>query len=194
MVEPDETVTLTIDSVANDSGAVTIDGANDADSITITDDGDSAVVSIATTANGSEEPLDDGLFTVTMTAVSSTDTVISYTVGGTATAGDDYTALSGTVTIPAGATSATIPVLVINDTDLEGLETVEVTLDMIDSGDADVSIDPVNNAAIVEISDDETPQVRVTAAAPGDEQGPFDGSFTITQTIVTQTDTESPTR
>ena len=36
------------------------------------------------------------------TAPSSTDTVIQYSIGGSATSGDDYAALSGTVTILAG--------------------------------------------------------------------------------------------
>ena len=38
------------------------------------------------------------------------DVTVSYKVGGTAVAGQDYQALSGTRTIPAGQTSVTIKV------------------------------------------------------------------------------------
>src|SRR5258706_3148972 len=55
------------------------------------------------------------VFTVTQTAASSTDTVLTYSVGGTATAGSDYSAPSGTVTITAGSTSATITIPVTDD-------------------------------------------------------------------------------
>ena len=67
-------------------------------------DNDSATVSIAANdrARPSETPTDNGQFTVSLTQASSTDTVVTYTVAGTATAGTDYTALTGTVTIPAG--------------------------------------------------------------------------------------------
>ncbi|MBY6162555.1 hypothetical protein KUV73_16845 [Mameliella alba] len=77
----------------------------------------------------------DATFTVTQARISTQDTVISYTVAGTATSGADFTALSGTVTIPAGATLATITVPVLEDGDIEGAETVELTLGAVVSGD-----------------------------------------------------------
>ena len=56
------------------------------------------------------------------------DITLSYTVGGTATAGSDYTALSGTLTVPARRTTATIAVPLIDDSVQEGSETVVLTL------------------------------------------------------------------
>jgi hypothetical protein len=53
---------------------------------------------------------------------------VKYTVGGTAAAGSDYKALVGSVTIPAGATTATVVVSPVNDTLKEGAETVVVKL------------------------------------------------------------------
>ncbi len=51
---------------------------------------------------------------------------MTYTIGstGTATAGTDYTALTGTVVIPAGRSSVTVPVAVQNDDLIEPAETV----------------------------------------------------------------------
>jgi subtilisin-like proprotein convertase family protein len=53
---------------------------------------------------------------------------IYYTVSGTASNGSDYRRLSGYVTIPAGATSAAIPVTVYDDSVYEGTENVKLTL------------------------------------------------------------------
>src|SRR5262249_16153103 len=53
---------------------------------------------------------------------------VNYTVTGTATSGTDYTALTGSITIPAGQTSATITIAGLADTLVEGTETVTVEL------------------------------------------------------------------
>ena len=55
-----------------------------------------------------------------MSNPSSTDTVVTYNITGTAANGVDYTVLSGTVTIPAGATSVNIPVAITDDNIVEG--------------------------------------------------------------------------
>lgn len=49
---------------------------------------------------------------------------VNYTMSGTATSGTDYTALSGSVTIPSGTQGVDVPVAIINDTDFEGSETI----------------------------------------------------------------------
>ena len=67
-------------------------------------------------------------FTVTRTGSTAASLNVFYSVGGTAANGTDYTALPGSVTIPAGMSSATITVSVIDDTLVEGPETVIVTL------------------------------------------------------------------
>ena len=91
-------------------------------------------VTIANTTNGSETGPTPGVMTVTQSAVSATNTVIAYTLGGTATSGTDYTALSGTVTILAGATTATISIPILDDSLVEGSETATVTLSSVTSG------------------------------------------------------------
>jgi alpha-tubulin suppressor-like RCC1 family protein len=50
--------------------------------------------------------------------------VVNYTMSGTATEGTDYTALSGTVTIPAASAGVYVNVIPINDTVAEGTETI----------------------------------------------------------------------
>ncbi|MCY2991112.1 MAG: autotransporter-associated beta strand repeat-containing protein [Planctomycetota bacterium] len=145
---------------------------------TITDN-DTATVSIAKTTDGAE-PSTSGVFTLTQTAASSTNTVISYTVGGTATSANDYTALSGSVTILAGQTTATITVPVLDDQIVEPTETVSVTLGSITSGTTGVTLDSVteNKTAELNITDDSTPTVTVTAS---------DGSTGVTESGTTDT-------
>lgn len=69
------------------------------------------------------------LFNVTLSAASTTPVTVKYaTTNGTATAGSDYTATSGTLTIPAGQLKGQISVPVLGDTMVEPDETFTVTL------------------------------------------------------------------
>lgn len=68
----------------------------------------------ATVADASEAGLDPGEFTITRTGTHG-NLVVAYTLGGTATEGTDYDDLSGTVTIPDGATSAIVTITPIDD-------------------------------------------------------------------------------
>ncbi len=124
IVEGSETVIITLTGIT--SGSATLGGTIAATN-TIADN-DAATVSIANTTNGAEAGPVNGVMTLTQTLASATNSVVSYTVSGTATSGVDYTALSGSVTIPAGSTTATISIPVLGDLVAEGNETVIVTL------------------------------------------------------------------
>jgi hypothetical protein len=72
----------------------------------------SPVVSItATDPWASESAGDTGTFTVSRTGDLTNALAVSYIVGGDAVAGTDYAALSGSVVIPAGSSSAPSPSL-----------------------------------------------------------------------------------
>ena len=158
LIDPDETVTVTL---AAPSGDVVL-GTSTA-SIQIADNEVANLVTLAATTQAGE-PATNGAFTVSLETAAATDTVISYSVAGSATGGSDYAALSGTVTIPAGDTSAVIPVSVINDFAVEGNETVIVSLTGITAGDPDVVLGSTNSATIT-ISDDDVPVVPITIQA-----------------------------
>ncbi|MBN9119885.1 MAG: hypothetical protein J0I06_12115, partial [Planctomycetes bacterium] len=96
----------------------------------------------------SETGPDTGTFTVTRTGPTTAALVVNYTVGGSATPGADYAALSGSVTIPVGQSSATFTVTPVDDADVEGNETVVVTL--ASGGSATVTI--ADNDALQENS------------------------------------------
>jgi hypothetical protein len=75
------------------------------------------------------KPLDLGAFTVTRTGGDlSKDLVVKYTLAGTADSGIDFEALSGEVTIPAGAKTVKILVTPKADGVAESPETIALTL------------------------------------------------------------------
>ncbi len=123
-------------------------------------------VIIANTTNGTETGPASGVMTVTQSAISSTNTVIAYSVGGTATSGSDYTALSGTVTILAGATTATITIPVLDDAVVEGNETAAITLTGVTSG---VAILGATVLATNTIADNDTSTVSIANITDGSE-------------------------
>ena len=86
-----------------------------------------AITIAATDPQALEQGLDAGVFTVSRAAAGPAQTVL-YTVSGSATPGTDYRTLMGTVTIPAGATSATIVVAPSDDALAEPTETISVAL------------------------------------------------------------------
>lgn len=96
------------------------------------------VVTIENTTNANEATT-NGIFTVRLSRAAASNAVVAYNVSGTATAGTDYSALSGSVTVAAGQTSATIQVPVINDASIEGSETVILTLTGVTGGTAVLS-------------------------------------------------------
>jgi hypothetical protein len=79
-------------------------------------------------ATASEPGSNTGKFRITRTPTTNTAMTIQYTITGTATNGVDYTSLSGSVTLSAGASSASILVIPLDDTTSEGTETVQMTL------------------------------------------------------------------
>ncbi|MBI2219683.1 MAG: pre-peptidase C-terminal domain-containing protein [Acidobacteria bacterium] len=88
-----------------------------------------APVSITATDPGAAEVGGNtGTFTVTRAGDTSTSLTVFYTVGGTATPDADYTGLPGSVTMPAGSSSAPIVVTPVLDGLAEGTESVIVTL------------------------------------------------------------------
>ncbi len=74
-------------------------------------------------------------FVVTLSRAASRVVTVDYaTADGTAQAGVDYTAASGTLTFPAGASSQTVEVAVLDDAHDEGEETLTLTLSNASAG------------------------------------------------------------
>lgn len=92
----------------------------------------SNVVQIEATTANADSIAYEGCTSATVTFIldntPTTDYTINYTVGGTATNGVDYNLLPGSITIPAGQTSASFVVTPVEDGITEGIETVIISL------------------------------------------------------------------
>jgi hypothetical protein len=89
-----------------------------------------SAIASTTDASASEAGQNPGVFTVNRTGGPSQNgpLTVYYTLSGTATNGVDYSALSGSVVIPAGQSSATVTVVPVDDTLIQGPQTVILTL------------------------------------------------------------------
>ncbi|MFO0966215.1 MAG: Calx-beta domain-containing protein [Gemmataceae bacterium] len=128
LVEGAETINLTL---SGPTGGATLGGQATA-TLTIQDD-DVAPQPGALRFSASAFSVDEGqataTITVTRTGGSDGSVSVNYaTSNGSATAGSDYTGASGTLTFAAGQTSKTFTVPILNDTAVEGAETVNLTL------------------------------------------------------------------
>jgi chitinase len=124
-VEPDETVIVTLSNPSSGASILTPDGIG-----TIIDDDGPATLAI--TGDATHEGCQDTTtlqFTVQLSHPVGTSVTVNYaTADGTATAGSDYQAASGTLTFAPGETSRTIDVTVNSDTNIEPDETFTVRL------------------------------------------------------------------
>ena len=117
--EANETVIVTL---SNAVGATL--GSDDEHTYTINDNDAKPSLSIADVSGN--ETAGNRQFTVTLSAASGLAVTVNYaTSNGTATAGADYTATSGSLTIAAGATTATFNVAVLADSLNEADETAD---------------------------------------------------------------------
>ncbi len=128
-VEPAETFTVTLSDAFNAKiGRVTATG-------TIADDDDATVPQLPTVsiAGGTVSEGNSGTktlpFTVTLSKASTSTITLTYTTtNGSATAGQDYKASTGTVTFAPGSVSQVINISVTGDTTVEPTEALTVTL------------------------------------------------------------------
>lgn len=96
---------------------------------TINDNDANPELQFTTTSSSGLESVSPVNFEVSLSEVSGIDALANFTVTGTATGGGfDYTLADGTITIPAGSTTADIIATITNDGEVELSETIIVTL------------------------------------------------------------------
>ena len=183
ILEDNESVTVTLTTITSGDANIRLGGAK-SDTVTITDD-DTAVVTIVATDANAAEPDDRGQFMVTLSNPTDTDTVISYTVTGDATAGTDYLALPGTVVVAAGHTSALIDVTVIDDLLYDSGETVTITLDAILSSTPGLTLGGANTATVTIVDDNEPPSIDLINTISVDENTDTTSSVKVADIVVT---------
>ena len=140
--------------VYEDSGVFTA-------SIAVTDsDGATAVeqvvvdvrpqVTLTRLANGYETGTRSAEFAASIPRALDDDIVLSYALGGTATLGVDYSSPSNLeLTIPAGETTAVLTLPVMNDAEVEDLESIVVTVTGFQSVPQGVTLSSTNSAIAI---------------------------------------------
>jgi uncharacterized protein (DUF1800 family) len=101
---PGKNYTIQVSGVGNTTGLALVEVYD------LTADGAATINVAATTATTDTKGAPPAVFTLTRSGPTTTPLTVYYQITGTAAAGVDYTALPGSVTIPAGATSATVVV------------------------------------------------------------------------------------
>lgn len=176
-VEGPETVVL---SLAADAAYAV--GTPAAATVTILDASATVVTIQATSPQTDETGELLGIFTVTRSGSTADALAVTFAVGGTATEALDYFAIGTSVTLPAGQASAIVTVQPFGDGEVEGTETVVVTL--VDGAAYDLGVPA---SATVSIADGVVRVNEVTVVASdalAAETGPDPGAFTITRTGV----------
>ncbi|MGV9009922.1 putative Ig domain-containing protein [Brevundimonas sp.] len=159
-------------NVSNVSGAVVVDAQGRG---TIQNDDAAPTLSIndVTLVEGNSG-FSNAVFTVTLSAASAQNvTVIYASSNGTATAGTDYAAASGTLTFAPGVLTQTISPAVLGDTEVEADETFAINL----SGAINATIADGAGQGTIQ-NDDATPVLASIAPA----SGPASGGTSVTLT------------
>jgi hypothetical protein len=186
-IEQTESVVLHLTA----SDVYTVNGEHPEAAVNIHDNDGLPVVSIvATDAEAAEtnegQTANPGKFTIARTGSLDAALTVKYTIGGTATNGSDYGQTGTVVTIPAGQASLVVTIAPINDTVVEGTETVVLHLTATDG----YTVGADHPEATVNILDNDTatlPTVSIAvndaeAAETNDGQTANPGQFTITRT------------
>ncbi|MDB9315366.1 S8 family serine peptidase [Spirulina sp. CS-785/01] len=126
---------------------------------TITDnDPNLPQVTLRATDAGASEDGNAAQFVVERTGDTNEALTVEYSLAGEAVNGEDYLPLTNTVTIPAGATTATIPVVPYHDYDSETEETVVINL---------------TNAATYAVGSDNSATATIENSTRTSRYGPF---------------------
>jgi hypothetical protein len=142
------------------------------------EDNDFPVVTIRGTDDAAEAGRDPGTFTVSRLGPTADALEVFYLIAGDARNGIDYDTIPENVTIPSGATSANVIITPVDDPDVEGTESVVLSL----RPDPAYVVDAPGIANII-IADNDLPVVTVVADDPiATEAGATTGSFTFSRT------------
>ncbi|MEK7747474.1 MAG: Calx-beta domain-containing protein, partial [Nitrospirota bacterium] len=181
--EENETVIVTMGSLTN----ATL-GATTTHTATITDDELPPTVFFTAAAQSSVNEIGTMTITAVLSTVSGLDVTVPFTVSGSSTAFDpsDYSITASPVIIPAGATTTTITITMVNDAIDEKNERVIVTMGT--TTNATLGATTTHTATITD--DEDPPTVSFTTAAQSSVNEI--GTMTITAALSTVSGLDVP--
>lgn len=184
LVEGTESVVLRLQS-ASGSGSSYLLGTASSASVLVTDNDVAATINVAATENAAE-PSQSGYFTFIRDVTSGSLTVY-YSIdqmASTATTGTDYTgpSTSGSVTFSAGVASVTLNVVPVDDTLVEGTESVVLRLQANSQSSSSYALGESSSASLL-VADDDVPATINVAATQNAAEPSESGYFTFTRDI-----------
>ena len=163
VVEGTESIEVTVVD-----GADYLAGSTASATVLLVDD-DTPTVSVTATDTVAIEgasPPNQAEFTITRTGPTDALVTVDYTLGGDATSGADYVALPGSVTILTGQSSASVPIVTLDDLGSEQNETI--TLTVIDG--AGYATGPPQSASVTIVDNDQVLDIRVATSSDDAEE------------------------
>ena len=155
VVELSETVVVSLSNPVNcELGSITTH------TITLTES-NVPIVTVAATESLTGENSAPGAFTVSRTGNTALALTVHYSIAGTAVGGTDFTALPGTVVIPASESSAPIAVNPLDDAVSESDETVVLTI----TAHPDYATGSPGEATVTILDDDSPPNLTLLSPA-----------------------------
>lgn len=128
------------------------------------------------------EPAGNGGFLITLSEPADAAVNVTYTLSGTAELGTDYTDPNGgSVTLTAGTTDFSVDLIVIDDAEIEGEETIELTLVSV----SDATYRATGSAAIVVADDDLAGTVLISTVQGPGFTTPLLGETVTVEAVVT---------
>lgn len=180
VIEPLEFVNVLLKNPTN----AVLGGGSSTFTYTIVDD--DAVTALpaagfAAAASGGAENVTPAQIPVVLSEPPGSAVSVNYAItAGSATDGSDFTSATGTLNFAAGQTFNTVPVALLNDSDVENAETITITL----SVPVGVVLGTLSTHTFT-INDDDTPVVTIVATDDAAAETGDTGAFTITRSVVT---------
>ena len=147
--------------------------------VDVTDNDTVPVVAFSSASASADEASGTHTATVSLDAALEADLTVAYSLSGDAMRGADYeiagvTSGSGTITVSGGATTADISVDITDDTVVEAIEAVVLTL----TDEAGYTVG-ATNAHTLTITDNDAPGVTADPVVLNLDEGGADGSYTL---------------
>ena len=163
LVEGNETLTLSLSGITGSGVSL---GSPASVTLTILDDDEPATIQFAAPTTNVGEGGGTATITVTRTGGTSQTASVHYaTADGTAKAGQDYQATSGTLDFAASQTSQTFTIPILDDTLVEGTETL--TINLSGASGAGVSLGNQSSVTLAILDDDGPTTIRLRSDHDG---------------------------
>ena len=155
--------------------------------VTITEATSQPVVQFSAAAYSAGETAGTATITVTLTGNTALNTSVTYATNpGTASAGSDYTSVSGPLTFGPvlGSASQSFSVPILDNAKYEGNEALTLTLGNLING----QLGAQHPATLTIVENDPVPTLQFTAVTTNTNEGGSPGTYNVTVTLIGQTE------